>query len=301
VYVGSTDSYLYALDGATGALLWQVYTGPVWAPPLIGTDGSGAVHVGVNRPPLGAIYAINGSSGAELWSYRPFGAVQSLAIAADGTLYAAVETGVSTTRRVTALNGTSGAWIWSFFCDGAPYAPALGADGVLYAGTSSGTLHALNGSTGQQLWNYSTGQALTASPSIGADGTLVVGGNGVYAFNDDVPSASTTPAPWGTHVETVAATATAGALGALLLLYVAMLAVAKWRQRRPGSAPAADSHHVKEGLGSANAKHAFVTRELDVNPCYMLLAPSVDDAKVETAVSGRAMREATCRPARCAL
>ncbi len=73
-YVGSWDGYEYALNAATGALIWKTNIGitnaPQCSPPSIGVSSipavvSGVVYVGGGD---GNWYALNASTGAVLWS-----------------------------------------------------------------------------------------------------------------------------------------------------------------------------------------------------------------------------------------
>jgi outer membrane protein assembly factor BamB len=71
VYVGSGDSYVYALNATTGAQIWNYTTGdPVFSSPAVADGkvyiGSGDMYTGsVN----GKIYCLNALSGAFIWSY----------------------------------------------------------------------------------------------------------------------------------------------------------------------------------------------------------------------------------------
>lgn len=63
-------------------------------------------------------------------------------------------------------------------------APIVGADGTVYVCTT-----ALNGSTGEAIWNYAPVQTTYGSAVIGRDGTLFVSyfSKGMYAYNDAAP------------------------------------------------------------------------------------------------------------------
>lgn len=53
--------------------------------------------------------------------------------------------------------------------------PAIGADGTVYAGTTNGFLLAVNGTTGDKLFNVSVGSFLYSSPAVASDGTVIIG------------------------------------------------------------------------------------------------------------------------------
>jgi outer membrane protein assembly factor BamB len=62
VYVGSLDKKVYALNGKTGAKLWEFATGGELRTPIaIGSDGT--VYVGSEDK---KVYALNGKTGAKL-------------------------------------------------------------------------------------------------------------------------------------------------------------------------------------------------------------------------------------------
>ena len=55
----------------------------------------------------------------------------------------------------------------------APAAPAVAPDGTIYIGNGGGFL---------MLWDYPTGRRMFSSPAIGADGSLYVASDSLYAF-----------------------------------------------------------------------------------------------------------------------
>jgi len=78
------DNKLYAINGKTGAKLWEFETGDdVNSSPAIGSDGT--VYVGSNDKKL---YAINGKTGVKLWEFETGDRVSSSpAIGTGGILY----------------------------------------------------------------------------------------------------------------------------------------------------------------------------------------------------------------------
>src|SRR5205823_6225337 len=70
VYVGSDDRKVYALDPATGAIVWATpLQGPVKASPAV---VRGVVYVASNGDATGvpgAVYALDGATGAILWTH----------------------------------------------------------------------------------------------------------------------------------------------------------------------------------------------------------------------------------------
>ena len=59
--------------------------------------------------------------------------------------------------------------------------PAIGANGALYV-AGVGTLYAIDGTSGSDLWKFTTNRWAIGSPSVGADGTVYAGLGGIHAL-----------------------------------------------------------------------------------------------------------------------
>lgn len=77
VYFGAENAFVYALDAATGALVWKTQLGDpdlgfeIWSSPAV---NGGVVYVGVashNSAPcvVGRVVALDGATGSEVWSF----------------------------------------------------------------------------------------------------------------------------------------------------------------------------------------------------------------------------------------
>jgi outer membrane protein assembly factor BamB len=140
---------VYALDAATGTLLWQT--------PIAGTLGpednliypgtpavaDGVVYVGTYKPEdktFGCLYAIDAHTGAHLWQFKTGGSVSSPAVA----------------------------------------------NGVVYFGSDDGNLYALDAKTGTLLWRYAGSEQYFSSPAV-VNGMLYVATvdweGHIYAFH----------------------------------------------------------------------------------------------------------------------
>ncbi len=177
IYVGSNDTYLYAIS-PSGELKWKFKTdGKVFSSPAIGKDGT--IYVGSED---GNIYAIS-PTGKEKWSYSTGGAVDSSpAIGPDGTIYIGSRGG-----KMYALS-PDGTLKWKFKIpkDAIDSTPAIGKDGTIYFGSEDHKIYAVN-PDGSQKWNFTTGGGVASSPAIGKDGTIYVGSYDgyLYALNSD--------------------------------------------------------------------------------------------------------------------
>jgi len=182
IYIGSCDSSLYAVN-PDGTLRWRYVTGGcVSSSPAIAVDG--AVYFGSDDS---YFYALNADGTLE-WSFLTGGAISSSpAIAAGGTVY------IGSDRYIYALN-PDGTLKWrhdvGYNLDCA--SPAVGADGTIYGGRAGG-LCALN-PDGSLRWSFSAGGAVRSSPAIAVDGTIYFGVSGdawwgessyFYALNSD--------------------------------------------------------------------------------------------------------------------
>jgi outer membrane protein assembly factor BamB len=158
---------------ATGCLQWQFETGAaLLGSATVGFDGR--VHIPCED---GRLYTLD-ASGRVLWVFdanTPL--VSAASIAPDGGLY------------VGGRNGTlyavdpNGRLRWTCDTNDVIYSsPAVAANGDVYVGSFDGTLYAL-ASDGTNLWQFTTKGAgsvpagsILASPTIGPDGTVYVGG-----------------------------------------------------------------------------------------------------------------------------
>ena len=105
VYVGSFDSYLYALNASTGALLWRYTTGNAISSSSP-TVAKGVVYVGCDD---GNLYALTASTGALLWRYTTGSSVWSSPAVVNEMVYFGSNDG-----NLYALEASTGALIWKY-------------------------------------------------------------------------------------------------------------------------------------------------------------------------------------------
>jgi outer membrane protein assembly factor BamB len=169
VYIGADDGRVYALNGATGAILWAttVHTAGADSTPVLGADG--CLYVGAGH----SVVALDAATGAQKWRFETAGDVESApTLAPDGTLYFGADD-----AKVYALDSSNGTLKWYFaFPDGSDTdsSPALGADGTVYIGSDKGTLYALNGQQGALEWVFQAIGEISGAPTIGRDGTVYI-------------------------------------------------------------------------------------------------------------------------------
>ena len=146
VVAGSTAGTVYALDRATGKLLWRYQT-------------RGAV---VSSPAVGP------SDPAKPGTYATGGLV--FAGSADHYLYA--------------LDLASGAPRWRYQTGGPISSSPAYANGVVLAGSLDGRLYAVAAATGKPLWSEATGGPIDLSSPAILDGRVFIGSRdgGLYAY-----------------------------------------------------------------------------------------------------------------------
>ena len=182
IYFGSYDQAFYAINPTNGTQLWRLSVDPkirnetayIFSSPAIGPDGT--LYFGTDQRS-----GSSGSASGKLYAVKPDGTVQWVhplpdsiysdpAVGADGTIYVGC---FDTNLYAFRPNGTEQ---WRFKAGDQIYSDAvIGLDGTVYFGCDDGKLYALN-PNGTKKWEFVTGvKAITASPALGADGTIYVG------------------------------------------------------------------------------------------------------------------------------
>src|SRR2546426_842364 len=136
----SKDGNVYAINRATGTLIWQARVDAGISSPAVSgaTVFVGGGAFGGN----GLVVALDVTTGARRWSFAPNGPVQASITYADGKVVFATNAAHGT---VYALNATSGTLLWSFEPSPAEYilgSPVV-ADGVVFAPSDNGHVYAL--------------------------------------------------------------------------------------------------------------------------------------------------------------
>jgi glucose dehydrogenase len=177
VYVGSGDGRVYALNKASGAVVWKALTGgEVISSPAF---ANGMVYVGSKDQ---SIYAFDALTGASRWMYKTEYDVSASPTVVNGVVYIGSGDG-----NLYALNATTGAQLWKAatadldangnstgFGEGIT-GRAVYTDGALYfAGDSS--FFAVSAADGKRLWRYQTVNVTIDDYPAVANGVLYFGG-----------------------------------------------------------------------------------------------------------------------------
>lgn len=174
VYFGSGDGNVYALEAATGKMIWKFKTGDVvHASPAI-VDGT--LFIGSwDR----YFYALDANSGKEKWRFKTGEdpdmhnqvGIQSSAVVADGLVYFGCRD-----SNLYALDAKTGEKKWAFNNKGSwVIGTPIAKDGKLYFTTSdSGMFYGVDAKTGHQLFSLKFLWPMFSSPAI-AGNTLYIG------------------------------------------------------------------------------------------------------------------------------
>jgi outer membrane protein assembly factor BamB len=176
IYVGSYDSYLYAIN-PDGTLKWKFKAEQIIdSSPAIGADGT--IYFGSWDQSL---YAVR-PDGKGIWKVQTHGRISSSpAIGQDGTIYFGSDDGF-----LYALT-PKGALKWSFKTGERIFStPAVAGDGMVYIGSFDNNTYAIN-PDGTLKWKFPAAAFIFSSPTVGPDGTVYVGSydSYLYAINPD--------------------------------------------------------------------------------------------------------------------
>jgi eukaryotic-like serine/threonine-protein kinase len=164
----STDSYVYAYDAKTGNQLWisgKIGNVILSAPAI----SNGVVYVGSQDT---FVYALNASTGARLWRHQLGGPIYASPVVANGDVFAGVASNASTAAlsktsdatttsgSIVALNVTTGNLIWQQQVNNYTSTSLAYANNLIYFGTTDNVAYALNASSGLQAWSYQMSSAV---------------------------------------------------------------------------------------------------------------------------------------------
>lgn len=184
VYVSSRDGAIHAIDAAEGLSVdpdaWPVsIAGVVESAPAVATaDQSGrseaTVFVGNEA---GQVYAVSAETGETDWTTPVENAarIPTPPAVADGIVYVGSQgRGGAQSGYVHALDGASGNQLWEFDTSGVVVGSPAIADGTVFVGSRSGSVFAIDAASGAEQWSFDTGQPITSAPAV-ADGTVYIG------------------------------------------------------------------------------------------------------------------------------
>lgn len=153
---GGPDSGIYAFNPTTGTQLWNKTGLDLVDPPVI---ENGIIYVTCKS--LGVL-ALDVYTGEVIWNHN-LGGRGSSPVVTNGVIFASM-------LNLYALNATDGAILWdSGIVNNQTYAGfsnAVIANGAIYLGSSDFNMYAFNASTGEKIWNYTTGGIIGCAPTV---------------------------------------------------------------------------------------------------------------------------------------
>ena len=180
IYLGSTDSFFYAIDARNGKQRWALKTGGdirstacLYHQQLYFVSGDGYLWCVSTNGTVQWKFKTGGEKKYELFSFSDY--YQSSPVCSNGVIYFG-----SGDHHVYAVDAASGALRWKFATDNIVHtSPAIHQDKV-YVGSFDGWFYALHQQTGQLLWKFkSVGQRYF--PKGEFNGSPTVAGDAVFA------------------------------------------------------------------------------------------------------------------------
>ncbi len=198
VYVGSNDTYLYAVDAQSGQAKWKFqagggFYGGFWSSAAI---SGGVVYISNDD---GYLHALDAQSGQERWKFKTGDTLGSPPAISGGVAYVAnyedYDDHDGWDGYLHALDIQSGREKWTFRADealadpdGTPHSgvgmgdpPAI-SGGVVYFGSNDGYLHGLDAQSGQEKWQFETGDPEACHYSLAVSGGLVYFGDDGHVY-----------------------------------------------------------------------------------------------------------------------
>ena len=194
VYVGSTDSNLYALDLASGALRWKFET-QSWVTSSPAVESGRVFFESYD----GSFYALDAATGQLKWKFATGGekrysgthlhhlepAAEVMPDPWDFYLSSpSVWNGLvffgSGDGNIYALDADSGALKWKFQTGDVVHSSPAIEDRILYIGGWDSYLYALDASTGKEKWRFKTGEDPDVHNHVGIQSSPAVRGGVVY-------------------------------------------------------------------------------------------------------------------------
>jgi outer membrane protein assembly factor BamB len=171
-YVGDNRGNVYAIDVASGRIMWTTGVGGTLSNALAVADGSVVATVQGRSASTPHVVALNAADGSKIWDHEIEGGsvYASSPSIADGHVVVAFAD--QTVRTFDLADGTE---VWSARINNPVFftgAPAVTSDAVLVV-DSFGQVYRLDPATGERVWDYAINETVLRSPVVVA-GTRVL-------------------------------------------------------------------------------------------------------------------------------
>lgn len=181
IYESANDGILHALDPTTGADKWTLDGGGSIGNQDLSTSAAILSDATIVWPGPNSVLDGVSPAGKLVWQQKLAGMVLSPATAPGDKLYVADSVGDVAAFHATAAGAEH---LWTTRIGKASFgSPAVGTDGTVYA-TADRNLVALTdaGDHGAVKWRFEAGSDIEVSPSVGPDGTVILGTNDAFEY-----------------------------------------------------------------------------------------------------------------------
>ncbi|MEM6800173.1 MAG: PQQ-binding-like beta-propeller repeat protein [Bacteroidota bacterium] len=165
IYVGNQNGRFVCLDGADGSLIWEYQ---IENRSAIESEAQYAKRGGRDHIIFGAddgyIYCFDGGSGEKLWDYYTGASIKSKGKTINGIRHFAVGNILGDVIKIDIETGNV-AWTKTL-PNSVVAAPEAGRNREYFVGCNDGSMYALDGESGDILWQYKTEAAIVGSAFI---------------------------------------------------------------------------------------------------------------------------------------
>jgi outer membrane protein assembly factor BamB len=164
LYVGTKDGRFLGISTGDRSISWT-WNAPAGVTEVSGTVVGDTAYIGADD---GNLYAVALSSATERWHFHVIsGRVSTPAIGSDAIYVAALQNGDTPSGELYALDLATGTELWRYrTATGNQIAPPTVADGIVYAPSQDGGLYALDGLSGDVLWQTPTERTDGQTPAL---------------------------------------------------------------------------------------------------------------------------------------
>ncbi len=156
LFFGCSDGYIYALDAATGDLLYYYKTeDKIWGSPVVDDD---TLYIGSFDKKF---YALNTADLTLKWVFITEGSIIAKPLVSNGTIYIG-----SFDRNLYALNASDGTLKWKFMAQNWFWSQPVIVNDILYVGCLDGFIYALKPSNGELIKAFPIGSQLASQPVV---------------------------------------------------------------------------------------------------------------------------------------
>ena len=160
----SGGAKLYALEAATGAVIWEKAIGEFWGPHAV---ASGVIYAGNQDR---SFYALDAGTGATLWSFATGDDGWSAPAITDDSVFFG-----NRLSQLFALDARTGELRWTFEAEDWTTTDPVVTDGVVYLAVGNHDrrdgprpLYAIDSKTGEELWRFEADGRLLTAPAPGS-------------------------------------------------------------------------------------------------------------------------------------